>query len=90
MGPLAVEDVDLHALAAAIRHRLGEHLEANYLRGKTILRDAVVERLGCSDVEAEQVVDTLEMNGLVRFPHLADDTHPATRRPWIIGGDEEP
>jgi hypothetical protein len=85
MCPLSVEDLDLAALADAIRHRLGDHLEANYLRGKTILRDAVVEKLGCSDFEAEQLVETLEMNGLVRFPHLDDDTHPATRRPWIIG-----
>lgn len=85
MCPLSVEDLDLAALADAIRHRLGEHLEANYLRGKTILRDAVVEQLSCSDVEAEQLVETMEMNGLVRFPHLADDTHPATRRPWVIG-----
>ncbi|HZS38950.1 MAG TPA: hypothetical protein VFF06_19085 [Polyangia bacterium] len=88
MAPLALEEVDLHALADSIRHRLGEHLEANYLRGKTILRDAVAEQLACSDVEAEQLVETLELNGLVRFPQLADETHPATRRPWIIGDEE--
>jgi hypothetical protein len=81
----SVEDVDLAALADSVRHRLGEHLEASYLRGKTILRDAVAAELRCSDVEAEELVETLELNGLVRFPQLEDDTHPAQRRPWIIG-----
>ncbi len=85
MSQLAVEDVDLAQLTEAIRSCLGEKLEANYLRGKTILRDAVVQTLGCSMYEAEQLVETLELQGFVRFPHYPDDTHPAGRRPWEIG-----
>ena len=85
MGPLDVEDVDLARLAESIRGRLGARLEASYLRGKSILRDAVVAELACSEVTAEELVETMELNGFVRFPHLADETHPATRRPWEIG-----
>jgi len=83
--PLTVEEIDLAALCEAVRLRLGDRLEANYLRGKTILRDAVVDALGCSDYVAEELVETLELNGFVRFPLYADDTHPAGRRPWVLG-----
>ncbi len=85
MRPLDVESVDLSRLAEAICRRLGSRLEASYLRGKSILRDAVVAELGCSECVAEELVETMELNGFIRFPHLADETHPATRRPWEIG-----
>lgn len=82
--PLAVEEIDLAQLAAAIRRRYGRHLYASYLRGKTLMRDAVIEQLRCSDFEAEDLVETLELMGYVRFPHLADATHPLTRHSWVI------
>lgn len=80
----AVEDVDLAELAAGLRRRYGRHLFASYLRGKTVLRDAIEEQLGCSEYEAEELVETLEMMGYVKFPHLPDDTHPLTRDVWMI------
>ncbi len=85
---LAVEEIDLSALAAALRRRYGRHLYASYLRGRTLLRDAVEAHLGCSTYQAEELVETLEMMGWLRFPHLSDDTHPLTRHSWII--EEEP
>ena len=81
---LAVEDIDLSQLTGALRRRYGRHLYASYLRGKTLMRDAVIEQLACSAYEAEELVETLELMGYVRFPHLADDTHPLTRHSWII------
>lgn len=81
---ITVEDIDLAQLAGGLRRRYGRHLYASYLRGKTLMRDAVAEQLGCSAYEAEELVETLEMMGYVRFPHLADDTHPLTRHSWII------
>ncbi len=84
---LAVEDVDLSQLTGAVRRRYGRHLFASYLRGKTLIRDAVAAELGCSAYEAEQLVETLELMGYVRFPHLEDDTHPLTRHSWIICED---
>lgn len=85
---LAVEEVDLAALAAAVRRRYGRHLYASYLRGKTLMRDAIVEELRCSAYEAEELVETLELMGYVRFPELADQTHALTRDTWVI--TEEP
>ena len=85
---IAVEDIDLAQLAGAVRRRYGRHLYASYLRGKTLMRDAIVGQLGCSAYEAEELVETLELNGYVRFPHLDDDTHPLTRHSWVI--TEEP
>jgi hypothetical protein len=85
---LAVEDVDLAALAGTVRRRYGRHLYASYLRGKTLMRDAIVEELRCSAYEAEELVETLELMGFVRFPQLADETHALTRDTWVI--TEEP
>lgn len=81
---LAIEEIDLAALSTAVKNRLGAEIEASYLRGRTAIRDAIVTQLRCSDYEAEQLVDTLEMNGFVDFPHLPDDTHPSGRRVWHI------
>jgi hypothetical protein len=85
MSQLAIEEIDLAALAGAVRARLGAEVEASYLRGRTLVRDAIAEHLGCSDFEAEELAETLELHGLVRFPHLPDDTHPSGRRYWHIG-----
>ena len=81
---IAVEEIDLAQLTGALRRRYGRHLYASYLRGKTLMRDAVVESLGCSAYEAEELVETLELMGFVRFPHLEDNTHPLTRHSWVI------
>jgi hypothetical protein len=85
---LAIENVDLAALATCVQRRFGRHLYASYLRGKTLMRDAVVEELRCSAYEAEELVETLELQGYVRFPQLADHTHALTRDTWVI--TEEP
>jgi hypothetical protein len=85
MSQLTVEEIDLASLAEAVRVQIGDTLEASYLRGRTVIRDAVVAHLGCSDYEAEQLVETLELQGYVRFPHLPDETHPLDRRRWHIG-----
>ncbi|HEX8953743.1 MAG TPA: hypothetical protein VF997_19500 [Polyangia bacterium] len=85
---LAVEEIDLLRLAGVLRRRYGRHLYASYLRGKTLLRDALVEELACSACEAEELVETLELMGYVRFPHFGDDTHPLTRHSWVIAEGE--
>jgi hypothetical protein len=81
---LSVEQLDLSQLAAALRLRYGRHLFSSYLHGKTLMRDALEDLLLCSDSMAEELVETLELQGYLRFPHLADSTHPATRHAWII------
>jgi len=84
MRPIDVDAIDLEALASALGRRFGKRFSASYLEGKSILRDAVEAELRCSDMEAEQLVETLESQGLLRFPHLPDDTHPANREEWEI------
>jgi hypothetical protein len=84
MQTITLEDVDLAQLTASLRRRYGRHLYASYLRGKTLLRDATEETLGCSAYQAEELIETLEIQGYIRFPHLPDDTHPLTRHAWII------
>lgn len=81
---LSVEQLDLSQLASALRRRYGRYLVAGYLHGKTLMRDALEELLRCSDSMAEELVETLELQGYLRFPHLADATHPVARHTWII------
>ena len=82
---LSVEDVDLATLADALRACVGPTLSASYLRGKTLLRDVLARHLRCSDHQAEELIETLELQGYIRFPHYADETHPMGRRQWMIG-----
>jgi competence protein ComEC len=63
-----IEDIDLLEVADRIRR----HIPVNeppvgYLRGRSYFRDVIVHELGCSELEAEALVDTLEMNGYLRF-----------------------
>lgn len=81
---ITLEEIDLQALSHAVGMRLGSTIEASYLRGRTAIRDAIAAHLGCSDYEAEELVETLELQGFVRFPHLPDDTHPSGRSVWHI------
>ncbi len=88
MRPIDVDAIDLEALAGALGRRFGTRFSASYHEGKSIQRDAVEAELRCSDMEAEQLVETLESQGLLRFPHLPDDTHPANREEWEIATGE--
>jgi hypothetical protein len=63
-----IEDIDLLDLA----ERIKQHIPPNdppvgYLRGRSYFRDVVAHELGCSELEAEELVDTLEMHGYLRF-----------------------
>jgi hypothetical protein len=60
--------VDLLTLTGNLARLLeAKVLRRGYLSGKTVLRDAVMSLLACSELEAEQIVDTLEARGFVRF-----------------------
>jgi hypothetical protein len=80
----SVEDVDLAELTASLRARFAGAPPAGYLDGRTVLRDAVVEQLECSTLEAEEIVDTLVARGFVRYqgdPAAALDDG----RGWSLG-----
>jgi hypothetical protein len=64
---LRAEEVDLADLAEGLRDAVTENPPLGYLEGRTVLRDLVEDRLGCSDLEAEELVDTLVSCGFLRF-----------------------
>lgn len=67
------ESIDLAVLSASVRARVGSSRLDGYLDGKTRLRDAVTDELGCSTLEAEQVTDTLVARGFARFFDANDE-----------------
>ena len=44
-----------------------------YLRGKTAFRDFLYEKIGCSLLEAEILVDAMEKNKKIEFRRLRKD-----------------
>ena len=50
-----------------LKHSLGPGEPVGYLRGKALMRDLLVEIKGFSELEAEELVDTLELRGFLRF-----------------------
>ena len=65
---MGIDDFDL----ADVAERLRQHIPPNeppvgYLRGRSYFRDVLVHELAISELEAEELVDTLEMNGYLRF-----------------------
>lgn len=66
------EDLDLRQLTAELRDTLGPGEPIGYLRGRSLMRDILVERKGFSELEAEELIDTLEARGFLRF--LGDPT----------------
>ena len=78
------DHLDLSQLAKLIR----EHIPAGeppvgYLRGRSYFRDVLTHALRCSDMEAEQLVDTLEMNGYLLFTGDPSERSHADSR-WDI------
>lgn len=61
-----VEEIDLAVVTEELRRRLPDPLEG-FVRGRTIARDAVATQLGCSELEAERLVDTMIGRGFLRF-----------------------
>ncbi len=61
------EEIDLEALRRQLAERLRGAEPAGYVHGKGILRATVVSILRCSQMEAEQLVDTLEGRNLIRY-----------------------
>ncbi|MGQ0506453.1 MAG: hypothetical protein ACT4TC_14165 [Myxococcaceae bacterium] len=61
------EELDLRALTEELKQRVGHGEPVGYLRGKSLMRDVLVREKNFSDLEAEELIDTLEMNGYLRF-----------------------
>jgi hypothetical protein len=80
-----IAHVDLAEIAELIRRHIppGDP-PVGWLRGRSYFRDVLVHELRCSDVEAEELVDTLEMNGYLRFEGDPSERSVADSR-WDLG-----
>jgi hypothetical protein len=77
---LDVEQVDLAELVEMLR---GHEVElVGSLTGRSRMRDLVAQRLDCSMLEAETLVDTLIAQG---FAHLEHD--PEGREGWRLASE---
>lgn len=81
---MTLDDIDLPSIVAELRRRFGDVLTEGYLDGRTTLRDAVMSHLGCSSLEAESLVDTMETSGYLDFPRFADATHSQRAAHWRL------
>lgn len=79
------EDVDLEQLRSSLAAHFGNVPPAGYVRGKGRLRAAVVQLLSCSQLEAEQLVDTLENRGLIRYEGDRREEVDQLERHWQLG-----
>jgi hypothetical protein len=59
------EEIDLAALAERLARQSPSSPIGGYLVGKTWFRNAVLADLGCSQLEAERIVDTLVARGFL-------------------------
>lgn len=80
-----VESIDLAVLAADLSMTFGSDPPEGYVRGRTVLRDAIAAHLGCSDTTAENIVETMISRGFLRFD--GDPTSAWTDGArWMIEG----
>ena len=60
-------DLDLKTLAVVLKHKLAPGEPVGYLRGKSLMRDLLVQEHGFSELESENLIDTLELQGFLHF-----------------------
>ena len=79
------EDLDLKTLAEELKRALGDSHPIGYLRGKSLMRNTLVHERGFSELEAEEIIDTMELQGILHF--LGDPSDRAhAHTPWDIQG----
>ncbi len=61
------DDLDLKQLTEELREKLKPGEPVGYLRGKSLMRDVLVQERGFSQLESEELIDTLEMRGFLHF-----------------------
>jgi hypothetical protein len=66
------EGLDLKELAEELAQKLKRAPPQGYLRGKSLMRDVLVHEHRISQLEAEELIDTMELQGYLHF--LGDPT----------------
>lgn len=80
------EDLDLKKLAEELRAALRDTAPVGYLRGKSLMRDVLAHEKGYSELEAEELIDTLESRGFLKYLGDPSERSEATAR-WEIRPD---
>ena len=62
-----MDDIDLEALTNELHGTLRHAEPVGYLRGKALMRDVLVHSKGYSELEAEELIDTMELRGYLHF-----------------------
>jgi hypothetical protein len=78
------EDVDLATLATCLAGRFARDPPRGYVVGRSALRNAVADELHCSDLEAENLVDTMLGRGFLRFEGSATQRVDTLESVWKI------
>lgn len=78
-----IDDIDLAEVAERIRRFFQTDPPVGYLRGRTAFRDAVIQEMGCSSLEAEELIDTMEAQGYLHFEGDPSSRSEATSS-WSI------
>ncbi len=73
--------VTLEGAARLLHEVFGSLLDADYLMGKTELRDTIAARFELSELAAEELCDDLERADRIRFVRTAEGTA------WHIPGE---
>jgi hypothetical protein len=81
MDPFDPEQLDLSALVRGLIEDLQTASLLGYIRGKTAMRDAVANRLHCSQLSSEELVDTLIVQG---FAHYTGDPADPSPGYWVL------
>jgi hypothetical protein len=74
--------VTVERAAHALHDMFGPLVDADYLPGKTLFRDALAERFEISQLVAEDLCDELEQARLIRFVRTTEGTG------WHIHAEE--
>ena len=78
--------IDLANVTEQLRQRLAPEITASYVRGKTRMRDEVMDMLECSLQRAEQVVDSLVALGHTSFHPPVDSANDSRLGTWNLRG----
>lgn len=81
-----VSEIDLCELTLRLREHTPAGSPVGYLRGKAYFRDLAVSLLSCSELQAEELVDTLELRGYLRFRGDPEARSQATVSWEIVAG----
>ena len=82
------EDLDLQEVTQQLRDALGDAEPIGYLRGKSLMRNALVHERGFSELEAEELIDTLELRGFLKYSGDPSEPSQASAH-WEIAASRE-